>query len=92
MVLSIDIDAQTQERLRREAERNGVDVAEYARKLIESALPPERPAQSLGELLGQWEAEDATDDPAVVADRQREWEELKRGLDAARTSNRKLFP
>jgi hypothetical protein len=92
MVINIDIDPNTQERLRKEAERSGVDVAEYARKLIESALPPERPATSLGELFGRWEAEDATADPAVLADRQREWEEFKRGLDAARTSNRKLVP
>ena len=92
MVLSIDIDANIQERLRKEAERNGVDLAAYARRLIEAALPPDQPAKSLHDLFARWDQEDATNDPAVIASRRREWDELKAGLDAARTSDRKLFP
>jgi hypothetical protein len=95
MTLRIDIDPQTQDRLRKEAERNGVEIGEYARKLIERHLPPElpqSPAKSLHDLFAQWSAEDATDDPEEIAARERDLEELKRNLNEWHSSDRKLFP
>jgi hypothetical protein len=37
-------------------------------------------------LFAQWEAEDGTDDPDEIADRVRDWEELKAGLNANRAA------
>jgi hypothetical protein len=52
------------------------------------------PTRDLGELLAQWAAEDATDDPEELARRDAEWDELKANLNANRAAigERLLFP
>src|SRR3712207_7248042 len=52
MTLTIDLKPELEERLRREAERDGVGVDEYARRLIEKHLAPHPERQrSLWETL-----------------------------------------
>ena len=75
-----------------EARRHGVDAEQYAAQIIRENLPAAERAQAARALFAQWEAEDATDDPAELARRAEEWEEFKRAMNANRGSGRKLFP
>ena len=95
MTLRIDIDEELGSRLEQEARRRGVEPSAYARQLLERGLSTPIAPSSNGatlDLLEQWEREDQTDDAAEIARRQRELEELKRGLNDNRASGRKPFP
>src|SRR4051812_18478577 len=97
MTLMIELPAELENRLKIEAQTRGVAPEEYARKLLEENLPKSSPPEeaqgnSLQRLFAQWDAEDATDDPAEIARRQQEWEELKKALNENRGSYRKPFP
>jgi predicted transcriptional regulator len=95
MTLSIDIDEELRIRLEREARRLGVDPSAYARQLLERGLSSHDAASSNRatlDLLEQWDREDQTDDPAEIARRQQDLDELKRGLNDNRPSGRKPFP
>jgi hypothetical protein len=95
MTLMIDLTEQLEARLREEALRRGVQTAEYAKLLIEQGLTPRAgPSQNQStlDLLDRWEQEDQTDDPAELARRASETEEIKRALNENRTSGRKPFP
>lgn len=94
MTLMIELPAELEKRLRSEAQTHGVAPEDYARKVLEENIPkPIAPeGNSLQRLFAQWDAEDATDDPAEIARRQQEWEELKQALNANRGSYRKPFP
>src|SRR5690349_565267 len=91
MDLTITLPDELAGELRREAGRRGVDPQRYAAQLITEHLPATERARSLQSLFDQWAAEDATDDPAELARRQAEWDELKRGINANRSSGRKPF-
>jgi len=92
-MLTIDLEPEVEERLERLACSQGVDPTQYARRLIEEHLP-EAGEDPLVALMQAWTAEDATEDPAELAARDREWEELKANLNANRaaTGERQLFP
>jgi hypothetical protein len=95
MTFTIDIDDGLQARLEEEARRRGVAAADVARQLIEQGLPPGNgnvPNRATLELLAQWDREDETTDPAELARRRQELEELKQALNDNRASGRKLFP
>jgi hypothetical protein len=95
MTFTIDIDERLKARLDEAARRRGVEAGEYARQLIEQSLPPadgDTPNRATLELLARWDREDETSDPAELARRRQELEELKRSLNENRTSGRKLFP
>jgi hypothetical protein len=92
MTLTVQLPDDVASRLQNEAARRGVDLDHCAAQIIREHLPAEERAKAARELFSLWEAEDATDDPAEIAARQAEWEELKRNLNANRTSGRKLFP
>jgi hypothetical protein len=95
MTFTIDIDDRLKARLDEEARRRGVAAADYARQLIEQSLPPgngDTPNRATLELLAQWDREDETSDPAEIARRRQELEDLNRALNDNRTSGRKLFP
>jgi hypothetical protein len=60
MSLVIDLDPDVESRLRREAERQGLEAGEYARRLIEHQLPSQQVTrQSLWETLtpDEWKRE-----------------------------------
>ncbi|HZL37889.1 MAG TPA: hypothetical protein VFC78_21405 [Tepidisphaeraceae bacterium] len=78
--------------LRREADRRGVEPRQCAAQIIEQHLPTAGRSDGLRKLFARWAAEDQTNDPAELEQRNAEWEQLKRALNANRTSGRKLFP
>lgn len=95
MTLTIDLNAQLKARLEEAARGRGVGAAEYARQLIEQSLPAEgriSPNEATLALLAEWDREDETNDPAELARRRLELEELKKALNQNRGSGRKLFP
>ena len=102
MTLTIDLTPDVENRLKTEAQRQGVAPEDFARQLIEERLaPPASSAptapsyegsNSLTELFKKWDAEDATDDPAELERRRREWEELTQSLNDNHGSYRKPIP
>lgn len=73
-----------EQRLRRAAQRQGIDPSDYAATLIDRHLPPEPRQGSLADLFARWAAEDETDDPAEIARRNAEFEEFKREMNRSR--------
>jgi hypothetical protein len=59
-------------------------------RLIEKGLPPEPNTRAVS-LLKEWEAEDATDDPAELEARRADWEATKASMNESHSSERKLF-
>jgi hypothetical protein len=99
MTLTVQIPPETEQRLRSEAARLGVDEGECAKRLIELALPQNSVEvdRATLKLLAQWDKEDETNDPCEIALRNREFEELKTALnqnrlDAGGPDVRKVFP
>ena len=94
MTLTINIPPETERQLKMEAARAGIDETEYARRLIEQALPQPKPVadEATLDLLAQWDAEDATEDPAEIARRQREWEEFRKSMNQNSISGRPVYP
>ncbi len=90
MTLQLRLPAELQERLKQEAERRGQSSESVALHLLEEHLPPPLDARRAAALatLQQWMEEDA----ALSEEQSERAEEFLRGLDAARTSNRPLFP
>jgi hypothetical protein len=94
--MTISLSKELEGRLREHARRHGVEPAEYAARLIEQHLPPV-PDQASIDILDQWEAENATDDPAEQARQREEGEEFMRNLARNREEMegpgaRKLWP
>ena len=89
MTFQLTLPAHLEERLRREAERQGLPPDAVTLQLLDQHLPKDwedRRAAAIA-MLHQWTEEDAnaSADPG-------EAEQFFRDLDAARTSNRPLFP
>lgn len=89
MTLTIDLSSDVEDRLRQEAERRGLAPQAYARQLIEAGLPSDLDAQrdanrATLELLRRWEIEQATDNPAELAEHERELEEFKQAMNQNR--------
>lgn len=99
--MTIQLPPDLEARLKDEAQRRGVDPNECAKQVLEQGLPlrvtsPVRDQATL-DLLAQWRAEDATDDPEEIARREREGEEFMRNLDRNRRemegpNARRLWP
>ncbi len=86
MTLPLTLPPELENRLHREAERQGLPPGAVILKLLDDHLPPaDRPATLLA-LFAQWQAEDE-----LVADGDPDYDFFQ-ALDAARTSHRKLFP
>lgn len=81
MTLQLDLPADLAERLRREAERQGLPADAVTRKLLDDHLPPPTPSDTVA-VIQSWIDEPGDDDDY----------DLLRSLDRARTSDRKLFP
>jgi hypothetical protein len=90
MGLQLNLPLELQERLRQEAQRRGEPAEAVALRLLDEHLPPPLDARRAAAIamLEQWMAEDAT----LTPEESEQAEEFLRGLDAARTSNRPLFP
>jgi hypothetical protein len=93
MSLVIDLAPEVEASLRQEASRHGLATPDYVRRLIEEALPAApKPGAATLALLAAWDAEDATDDPEEIAERNREFEEFKAHINADHTSDRVIYP
>ena len=87
MTLTVEFPPEVEERLGQAARARGLQPDEYVREVVTESLPvPGR--IPIANLFAQWEAEDATDDPAELAARQAEWEDLRANLEADRVSFR----
>jgi hypothetical protein len=85
MTLKIELSPEIEARLRLEANRNGVDSTEYARRLIESQLPSTGGA-ALADLMQSWIAEDATDEAEEINAREAELQEFKARMNSNRAA------
>ena len=83
-MVTIALPPDVEKRLQGEALRRGLGPEELAAKLITEQLAPVPTPGSLGDLFAQWEREDATDDPEVIAQRSCEVKELKEALNRNR--------
>jgi len=86
MTLQLTLPAELEARLHQEAQRQGLSPDALTRKLLDEHLPHADRSAALLTLFQQWQAEDESgrdDDPDY---------DFFAALDAARTSNRKLFP
>lgn len=94
MTITIDLTAEEEARLRAVAGHEGFEPVECLRRLLSTTLPSPAPGAATLALFADWEAEDATDDPAEIAARTREWEQLREDLNASRTATGEepLFP
>ena len=99
MTLTIHIPPNTEKRLRTEAAREGINEAEFARRLIERGLGPDESEvdQATLDLLARWDKEDETNDPEEIRRRNQDFEELKAALnqnrfDSGGPNARKVFP
>jgi hypothetical protein len=90
MTLQLNLPPELLERLRQEAERRKEPAEVVAVRLLDEHLPPPLDARRAAAIamLRQWMEEDA----ALAPEDSERAEEFFRGLDAARTSNRPLFP
>ncbi|HTU93651.1 MAG TPA: hypothetical protein VMF69_26465 [Gemmataceae bacterium] len=88
MTFHLHLPPQLHERLRQESERRGEAAEALALRILDEHLPPPLDARRAAALamLQQWMEEDAQ------MQNSEEGEEFFRGLDAARTSDRPLFP
>ena len=94
MHVTLDLTPEEAARLYATAQKNGVSASECARQVLAAHLPPAEPTDRTLELLAQWEAEDATEDPDEIRRAEEELAELKAGLNAPRAAAglRLLFP
>jgi|SRR5579884_1605026 len=90
MTLQLNLPPELQERLLQEAERCKEPAEAVAVRLLDEHLPPPLDARRAAAIamLRQWMEEDA----ALAPEDSELAEEFFRGLDAARTSIRPLFP
>jgi hypothetical protein len=90
MTLQLTLSPELKERLHFEAERRGEQVEAVALRLLDEHLPVRldvRRAAAVA-MLQQWMREDE----AISPEDSEKADEFFRGLDAARTSNRPLYP
>jgi len=82
--MTLQLTPDLERRVAQEAERQGVEVDEYALQLLEKALQQERNVGLIAALRSFREGD---------AEEQREtFEALKQGLNENHTSNRAIFP
>ena len=82
--MTITLPSDIESRIADQASRLGMKPAEYARRLIVEHLPKAESEQSLASLFAEWDAEDATDDPAELTRRNADFEELKQAMNQSR--------
>lgn len=90
MTLTLELTPQEECRVR-EAKARGIDVQTLLKGVIASL--PEPIEDRTNELFAQWEAEDATDDPAEIEAAERELAEFKANINANRalTGERPIY-
>ena len=101
MTLTIEFTPQEEAWLHDQATHYGLPPSEIVKRLVEERLPPAKTTSGIDPenaaaiaLLDSWLEEDATDDPEQLRKAEKEFEELKRNLNANRaaTGERLVFP
>jgi len=82
-MMTITLPEEIELRLKDEAAKRGLNAAEYATRIIETALPKSAADPTIA-LLEQLDKEDATDDPAELARREEEGHEFMQSLNRTR--------
>jgi hypothetical protein len=85
--MTIMLSDETVKKPQSEASRRGIRAEQLAEQLIDAALPDASsspPNQSSIEILNEWEAQTATEDPQELARRQAEFEAFKKELNRTR--------
>ncbi|HZK81997.1 MAG TPA: hypothetical protein VFC46_13040 [Humisphaera sp.] len=85
--MTIILSPETETQLVAEASRRGIRADQLVEQLINDALPKKmegKSNQSSIDILNEWEAQTATDDPEEIARRQIEFEEFKTELNQTR--------
>jgi hypothetical protein len=82
-MLTIDLPEETESLLKAHAKKEGVDVASYAKKLLQNAVQRIATDPTIA-LIEKWNREDATDDPEEIARRDRELKEFMEGMNRNR--------
>lgn len=97
--MTITVSKDLEERLRSQAMLRGIEPDAYAARLLEQGLAAnaDESRDPTLDLIDQWDAEDATDDPEEIARRQKEAEEFMESLAKSRIEMegphaRKLWP
>ena len=92
MTLTLELPQETEARLFREAAKQGLDAPTFVRRLIEANLPEplepiltEKQKANLS-LLDAWEAEDATDDPESLRQREADLKSFAARMNANRAA------
>ena len=94
---TITLPPNTEAKLRREAERRGIDAVDFARELIERGLPADAPDKATLDLLAKWDREQATDDAAEIGRRRENIRAFKEAMNRGRLEMegpdaRRVFP
>jgi hypothetical protein len=91
MTLVIDLAPEEIDRLRREAERHGMEAADYAHQLIRQSLPAVD-ERAMAQLVQSWMDQDATSDPEEVRRAEAELAAFKRAMNENRAGEAPLYP
>jgi hypothetical protein len=84
MTLSIELTPEEEARLRDAARIAGVDVAEWARRVVTEHLPSLSPGQATRDMLRSWQEADATDDPEEIRKANAELTAFKQAMNGTR--------
>lgn len=95
--MTISLSKDLEQKLRQQAALRGVEPDAYAARLLEQSLAARDARNPTLELIEQWNAEDATEDPEEIARQQKEAEEFMESLAKSRIEMegphaRKLWP
>lgn len=85
MTLTLELPPEVEGALETEARRKGTTPAQLVLEDLRQRYPAPR-QDKMTALFAQWDAEDATDDPAEITRRNQEWETTKAALEANRVS------
>ena len=85
--MTLTLSAELERRLSEAAAEHGLDLENFAVKVLDEALPPDRTVNAVA-LLQSWIDADDTE----IAEQQGTGDYLIRVLDEDRLSDRKLFP
>jgi hypothetical protein len=92
MTLTVELEPALNSSLRALAQAEGVSVERYLQRLIAQAVERRRCGGGALALLQDWDSEDATEDRAELARRERDWQAFREGLNRSHSSDRLLFP
>lgn len=87
MTITIELNPEQEARLTAIAEREGLDPAEVATKLVIEHLLPASPDEAIDPtlaLFARWDKEDQDMTPAEISEENRTWEEFKANVNAER--------